>query len=76
MDKKVFVVSYYCYCDIDTLHTEVFESEDEANLYEDTIWSKCQEAHIEVDVIMKSRPLTSFKEASRRLDERLQEANE
>ena len=59
---NLYCVIYFLYCDTDTLHTEVFDNQEDASKFEELVWNQCQEAHIEVDV-------TSFKTTVRSLDD-------
>ena len=67
--SDLYCVTYFLYCDTETLHTEVFETQEEASKFEDFIWDQCQEAHIEVDVTTTKTTIRSLEDAKKSLEE-------
>lgn len=70
MNKQsiVYIVSWWIYCDTETLHSRAFTTQQEADDFEQLIWDRCQEAHVEVDVVKSESPL-SYEDAEMELDE-------
>lgn len=65
----LYCVTYFLYCDTDTLHTEVFDNQEDASKFEELVWDQCQEAHIEVDVTSFKTTVRSFDDATKHLKE-------
>ena len=70
----VYIVSWWIYCDTETLHSRAFTSQQDADDFEQLIWDKCQEAHVEVDVVKTESPL-SYEDAEMELDEIFDQIN-
>ena len=67
--SNLYCVTYFLYCDTDTLHTEVFDNQEDASKFEELVWNQCQKAHIEVDVTSFKTTVKSFEDAAKRLEE-------
>lgn len=66
--STVYIVSWWIYCDTETLHSRAFITKEDADQFEQLIWDKCQEAHVEVDVVTSESPL-NYEDAEMELDE-------
>lgn len=48
--NKIFVVIYWLYDDLDTMHTVVFKTREEAERFEDEVYDACENKSINVHV--------------------------
>lgn len=48
--NKVFIVTYWLYDDLDTMHAEVFKTREEAERFEDEVYNTCENKSINVHV--------------------------
>lgn len=67
--NTLYAVTYWFFCDPDKAITEIFETQEEATKFEEVIWAKCQEAHIEVEVILYMTKVKRYNDALDSLNE-------
>lgn len=71
--KTIYCVAYWLCCDIDTMIIEAFETQEEADKFEEVIWDKCQEAHIECDCVSYIGKIKRYNDALSQLNSVIRE---
>lgn len=71
--RTLYFVAYWFYCDTDTMTIMSFETPEEASTFEDVIWDKCQEQHIECDVVVYTGQVMRYNDAIDALNKQLQD---
>ena len=71
--KTIYCVAYWLCCDIDTMVIEAFETQEEADKFEEVIWDKCQEAHIECDCVSYIGKIKRYNDALSQLNSVIRE---
>lgn len=61
--KTIYCVAYWFYCDTDTMVIEAFETQEEADKFEEVVWDKCQEAHIECECVSYIGKIKQYNDA-------------
>lgn len=65
--NTVYIVTWWIYCDTETLHSRAFLTQEDADNFEQLISDRCQKAHIEADVVKSESPL-NYNDAEMELD--------
>lgn len=71
--QTLYMVAYWFFCDVESMVIEAFETPEEADKFEKLVWDKCQDAHIECDVVTYIGTTNRYNDALSSLNKLLNE---
>lgn len=74
--QTLYMVAYWFFCDAESMIIEAFETPEEADKFEELVWDKCQDAHIECEVVKYIGKTKQYNDALLNLNSLIQEEKE